>query len=641
MVAKGIAALVLATLVSSPLAATALSPFIDLQEAGLTLVEDGEGLEARIFPATLNVDIGGTVRFALLYWAGSQQPCTLSGGDCTFTQPYLDQQVIFGGTMIADTAITGTVIGTETWPAAPAKGTAPAGPRLSIGYFADVTSLVAAEVLAVGTGSQSFTFADGNAGSNLWDLDGVSLVVAFTDAADSAFYRVLIWDGLDVADGDSTTNQSTAAVTFAHGTSPVGRTPQLFIIGGDGEATEPDQVTISNNPTLVDVFDSTPDGNQWQSDQYTINIPAGVANTAVEVQSPATAGADDDVLWEVAMLRVALNEPPTCSAVASAGPPSQVVFTVQDLDSGIVSLVVTRSENADTVVPPFDPPTTDPIVVTSTKIDQTQPLAIEMLVHDADGAAIVCDYVEGVVTVEKDTVPDAPQDFAFTGSGAIGSFSLDDDADGALPATRSFIVVAGSYTVSEAAVAGYQTGISCDDPSGDTTTAGATANIELGSTPSETVTCTFTNTALPDLGIVKSTTASNVGVGQNFDFLLTVTNHGPAAATNVVVSDTLPPQVAFVSSSCGATALGQEVTWSIGAMASGATEQCAITVQVVALGSISNTATVSAAEVESDESNNSSTASLQAVILIPTLSEWAAGLFALLLMAAGVRLLRP
>lgn len=635
--AKGFAALVLATLVCSPLGATALAPFIDLQEAGLTLVEDGAGLEARAFPVSLDVNIGGTVRFALLYWAGSQQPCTLdgTGTSCPFTQPYLDQQMIFDGT-----AITGTVIGTETWPTAPAKGTAAAGARLSIGYFADVTSLVA----AAGTGNQSFTFEDGNAASNLWDLDGVSLMVAFTDAGDPASYRVLVWDGLDFADGDATLpeNQTTGAVTFAHGANPVARTAQLFLIGGDGDAAEPDQVTISNNPTLFNVFDSTPDGNQWQSDETIINIPAAVSSTAVQVQSPATAGADDDVLWEVALLRIAPNAPPTCPRVVFAGPPSRVEFTVQDADSGLVSLVVTLSENADTLVPPFIPGSTDPVVVTSTKIDQAQPMRIEFLATDADGASTECGYFEGTVTIEKDTVPDAPQDFVFSGSGGIGSFSLDDDADGTLPATRSFIVEAGSYTVSEAAVAGYQTSLSCTDPSGGTTTdpATRTANIELAAAPLETVACTFTNTALPDLEIVKSATASNVGMGQTFDFLLAVTNHGPGAATNVVVSDTLPPQVAFVSSNCGATALGQVVTWNIGAMASGATAPCSITVQVVALGPITNTATVSAAEIESDESNNSSTVSLQANIPIPTLSEWAAALFALLLMAAGARLLR-
>lgn len=635
MAAKGFAALMLATLVCSPLGATALAPFIDLQEAGLTLVEDGAGLEARAFPVSLDVNIGGTVRFALLYWAGSQQPCTLDAFGCPFSQPYLDQQMIFAGT-----PITGTVIGTETWPTAPAKGTAAAGARLSIGYFADVTSLVS----TAGTGNQSFTFADGNVGSNLSDLDGVSLVVAFTDAADPTFYRVLVWDNLDFADGDANLfdNQTTAAVTFGHGARTVARTAQLFIIGGDGDAAEPDQVTVSNNPTLFNVFDSTPDGNQWQSDEYIVNIPAGVADTAVQVQSPSTAGADDDVLWEVAMLRVSVNNLPTCPRAVFAGPPFRVEFTVQDADSGLAEILVTVSANADTVVPPFTVGSTNPVVVTSTKISQANPMRVEFRVTDTEGGIAFCGYAEGTVTIEKDTVPDAAQDFSFTGSGAIGSFSLDNDADGTLPATLSFIVEAGSYTVSEAAVAGYQTSLSCTDPSSDTTTdpATRTANIELAPSPTETVTCTFTNTARPDLGIVKSTTASNVSIGQNFDFLLAVTNHGAAGATNVVVSDTLPAQLAFVSSNCGATPAGQVITWNIGPMASGATAQCTLTVQVVAQGTITNTATVSALEVESDESNNSSTASLQASVPIPTLSEWAAALFALILMAAGARLLR-
>ena len=98
---------------------------------------------------------------------------------------------------------------------------------------------------------------------------------------------------------------------------------------------------------------------------------------------------------------------------------------------------------------------------------------------------------EGTITIVKNALPDDAQDFGF--SSPLGSFTLDDDADGALQNSRSFTVSPGSYTVTEIGVAGWQlTSIVCDDSNstGNISTATATLNLEAG----EQVTCTFTNT---------------------------------------------------------------------------------------------------------------------------------------------------
>lgn len=380
---------------AAPGGATALAPFIDLQEAGLTVVEDGEGLMFwdHTTPASLNVNIGGTVRFALLYWAGRERPCDFNGTTCTFLQPYKDQQMIFNGT-----PITGTVIGTESQPASAA------GPILNIGYFADVTSLVS----AAGPGNHAFTFNDGNLASNLWRLDGVGLFVAYTDAADSTFYRVLVWDNLDFAYGDDPTpgeTRVTSPVTFGHGATDFARTAQLWLFAGDGEANRPDETTVSNNPTLFNVLDSMPDGQQWTTDEYTINIPANVDTTVVQMHSTPPGQNPDSLLWQMAALRVGLPSdiselppvPPSCPTFVVSGPPAQAVTTFQDTGSGLVSLVVTLSENADTVVPPFIPGTTEPITVTSTKIDQTQRARIEIRATDGAGNVAICDPIHLIV----------------------------------------------------------------------------------------------------------------------------------------------------------------------------------------------------------------------------------------------------
>ncbi|MBA2361628.1 MAG: right-handed parallel beta-helix repeat-containing protein [Actinobacteria bacterium] len=102
----------------------------------------------------------------------------------------------------------------------------------------------------------------------------------------------------------------------------------------------------------------------------------------------------------------------------------------------------------------------------------------------------------GTITIVKDAIPDGPEDFSFSGSGAIGSFSLDDDNDPALPDRRSFSGLdAGGYTVTEATRAGWNlTGLVCDDPDGGSSGSKETRTATIDLDAGETVTCTFTNT---------------------------------------------------------------------------------------------------------------------------------------------------
>ncbi len=382
--------------------ATALAPFIDLQERGLSAVADGKGLMFwdHTSPVSLNVNVGGTVRFALLYWAGRERPCNFDGTTCTYSEPYKDQEVVFNGT-----ALTGTIIGTESQP------TSGGGPIFNVGYFADVTSLVS----AAGTGSHSFSFADGNLASNLWRLDGVGLFVAYTDASDSTFYRLMVSDNLDFAYGDDPTpgeNRVTTPVTFGHGATSSARTAQLWLFAGDGEAGRPDNTTVSNNPTLFNVLDSSPDGEEWTTDLYTINVPANVNNTVVQMNSSPAGQNPDSLLWEMVALRVPLPEgtieelppaPPECPAQVSFGPPTQLIVTFQDTSSGLASLVVTQSENADTPVPPFVVGTTDPVTVTATKIDQNRSAHVTIVATDLAGLSVNCDPIITLVQRKADT----------------------------------------------------------------------------------------------------------------------------------------------------------------------------------------------------------------------------------------------
>ena len=284
--------------------ATPLAPFIDLQEAGLTVDTDAAGLEDwdEAAPINLTVDIGGSVRFALLYWAGRETNCTLVGSDCTFLQPFDDQQIEFEGN-----DITGTVIGTETQPVTPD------GPTLNISYFADVTSLVS----AAGAGTQSFTFED-DAAADLSDRDGVALFVAYTNASDTTIYRVMVWDNGDfAAPADETPGgtRNVAPVTFGHGTTDSARTAELYLGVGAASLLGGDEVNITNNTSLFDTLDAS-NGDQYDLDVHTINIPADSGTTSVDLLPTC----EEEVFWQFAALRVAV--PPVMDGARSDAQPA-------------------------------------------------------------------------------------------------------------------------------------------------------------------------------------------------------------------------------------------------------------------------------------------------------------------------------
>ncbi|MBC8131810.1 MAG: DUF11 domain-containing protein [Deltaproteobacteria bacterium] len=124
--------------------------------------------------------------------------------------------------------------------------------------------------------------------------------------------------------------------------------------------------------------------------------------------------------------------------------------------------------------------------------------------------------------------------------------------------------------------------------------------IVLGPPPAADLALTQTNNA----------TGSALLIGNTFEKTLTVTNSGPAAATGITVTDTLPAQLAFVSSNCGATAVGQTVTYTIASLANAAASSCVLTVRVATAGTITNTASITAS-TPPDPTPANNTSSLQ------------------------------
>jgi uncharacterized repeat protein (TIGR01451 family) len=118
-----------------------------------------------------------------------------------------------------------------------------------------------------------------------------------------------------------------------------------------------------------------------------------------------------------------------------------------------------------------------------------------------------------------------------------------------------------------------------------------------------------------DVRITKLDSPDPVSIGQNVTYTLTVSNAGPASATGVTVTDSLPAAVAFVSvnasqGTCTGTAT---VACSLGTIPNGGSATVTVVARAVQVGSASNTATVQAAEPDPVTGNNS--ASTTTVVL--------------------------
>jgi uncharacterized repeat protein (TIGR01451 family) len=110
-----------------------------------------------------------------------------------------------------------------------------------------------------------------------------------------------------------------------------------------------------------------------------------------------------------------------------------------------------------------------------------------------------------------------------------------------------------------------------------------------------------------DVGITKSGAPNPLNIGATLTYTLTVTNYGPDTATGVIVTDTLPASVTFVSAPAICVHVSPVVTCSLGSMLPAGTMTIVITVTTTMGGSITNTSSVTANEFDLNPSNNTAT----------------------------------
>jgi uncharacterized repeat protein (TIGR01451 family) len=185
--------------------------------------------------------------------------------------------------------------------------------------------------------------------------------------------------------------------------------------------------------------------------------------------------------------------------------------------------------------------------------------------------------------------------------GGTGTITCTDSGSLAVNGTASFALVLQVNT-------GTPSGTNITDTV--TATAGNIVPGITTNTASASVVVANANSA--DMAIVKTGTPNPVTEGTPLTYTLAVTNNGPASATNVTVTDTLPSVVTYLSSTTtqgSCSEAGGTVTCLLGTMANAATATITILTLPNAPGVVSNTATVSADQTDPILTNNTSTQS--------------------------------
>jgi uncharacterized repeat protein (TIGR01451 family) len=116
-----------------------------------------------------------------------------------------------------------------------------------------------------------------------------------------------------------------------------------------------------------------------------------------------------------------------------------------------------------------------------------------------------------------------------------------------------------------------------------------------------------TGSGIADLSITRTDSSEQANLGENITYDLIVTNESSDSATGVTLADNLPPGVNLVSATSSKGSVSEAdgvITAELGDLSSGETAAVTITVNPIAAGVITSTASVTAEEADPNITNN-------------------------------------
>lgn len=517
--------------------------------------------------ATVNIAVAsGTQADLSVTNSASPNPVT-AGNNITYTQT-----VTNNGPATANAPVF-----TETLPAntTSISLTGPAG------WTCVLASLTCTDTAAMGVGTANFTFvvkvnSNVASGTTITQTDSVSSTTSDPNSANnSATVNVVVADSTDLA------------VTNAASPVPVQA----------GNNITYTQVVTNNGPstaTTVSMTETTPANTTFQS----VTFPAGWSCVTPPVNGTGTITCTDPSFAPgsgsfTMVLKVnagtaagtAIND--TVSVSSATTDPNLTNNSATAAD------VVALATQADLITTDSASPS---LVAAGSNVTYTQSVT-----NNGPATATTLSFTQVTPPNTNFQSITAPAGWTCGTQPPVGG-------TGTITCTAASLAVnaTANFTLVLQVNAGTPSGTSITET--DTATA---SNIVPGittNTASATVIVANANSA--DMAIVKTATPNPVTEGTPLIYTLAVTNNGPATATNVTVTDSLPSIVTYLSSSTTqgtCSEAGGTVTCLLGTMANAGTATISILTIPGAPGVVSNTATVTADQTDPNLTNNSST----------------------------------
>jgi uncharacterized repeat protein (TIGR01451 family) len=555
---------------------------------------------------TLNLPSGATVLFAGLYWGG--RPDLTNSGTATI----IPTPAEFGQVKVATPAGGGyqTITATEPTDIADFQGNL----LVSWQAFADVTSLVQS------AGPGEYTVADLRiettrpTSNGSWG--GWTLVVAYSNPADP-WRNLSVFDGLvPVMSGGSTVDIPISGFVTPPAPAPVRTTLGVVAYEGDrGFTGDSMRVIQGANQVLLT------DGLTPQNDFFNGRISRGGVDAGDRLP------AYDNQMGYDAKLIDATNALANNTSSATV----RVITGGDGIAPGAITTAtelftpqVTATKQVSNLSQPA-PGTAEPgdvleytVTVRNQAADPANPVdsATQVVLRDAIPAGV--SYVPGSLAMVTGDPPPA---------GGRSDAAGDDSAeyDGAQEEVvfrlGSGADATGGGTIAPGQEATIRFRVTVDAvPSGTTIVNSGDVDLvapTIGEPLEEQSNEVSTLVVIPprsDLAIEKTVSPATVDRGRQVTYALRVTNDGPSATPETTVTDALPAGMTYVSddSGCNATA-PPAISCITGPLASGASTTIRVVARADGMGVLTNTASVTGPNEDTDPTNNTDTAEVDVV----------------------------